>query len=85
MAPLDADTALKLLQRLRGWPLLQGYRGAPATDVSALVAAMCALSQFAADADGRLVELEINPLRAGPDQVTALDLVIELRSEPAPD
>ena len=85
LAPLHADTALKLLQRLRGWPLLQGYRGAPATDVSALVAAMCALSQFAVDADGRLVELEINPLRAGPDQVTALDLVIELRSEPAPD
>jgi acyl-CoA synthetase (NDP forming) len=78
LAPLHRDAALDLLKRLRGWPLLEGYRGGPAADLAGLIDVMCGLSEFAAEAAEGLIELEINPLRVSPDWVTALDLVVEL-------
>jgi acetate---CoA ligase (ADP-forming) len=78
LAPLHRDAALDLLKRLRGWPLLEGYRGGPAADLAGLIDVMCGLSEFAAEAADGLIELEINPLRVSPDWVTALDLVVEL-------
>jgi succinyl-CoA synthetase beta subunit len=78
LAPLHRNAALDLLKRLRGWPLLEGYRGGPAADLAGLIDVMCGLSEFAAEAADGLIELEINPLRVSPDWVTALDLVVEL-------
>jgi acetate---CoA ligase (ADP-forming) len=78
LAPLHRDAALDLLKRLRGWPLLNGFRGRPAVDVAGLIDAMCTLSEFAADAADGLIEVEINPLRVSPAGVIALDLLIEL-------
>jgi acetate---CoA ligase (ADP-forming) len=79
LAPLDDDVAFQMLRRLRSWPLLEGFRGQTGGDVAGLVEAMCAVSQFAAQAGNRLVELEINPLRVHPNGISALDLLIELR------
>jgi len=78
LAPLHRDTALDMLKRLRGWPLLNGFRGGAAADLAGLVDAMCILSEFAAGAADGLIEVEINPLRVSPDAVTALDLLVEL-------
>ncbi|MGF7123191.1 acetate--CoA ligase family protein [Rhodococcus sp. BE178] len=76
-APVDAGTARQMLERLTCFPLLQGWRGRPAVDIAGLAAAVAAVSQLAA-AHPSIAEIEINPLRVGPDGVLAVDaLVIE--------
>lgn len=62
LAPLTAETAERMLRRLRLWPLLQGFRGEPRRDIAAVVDALVHLGQLAAALDGRFLELDINPL-----------------------
>jgi acetyl-CoA synthetase (ADP-forming) len=62
LAPLSAETAASMLKRLRIWPLLEGFRGYPARDVGAAIAALVKLGQLASALEGRLLELDINPL-----------------------
>ncbi|QRP50208.1 acetate--CoA ligase family protein [Amycolatopsis sp. FDAARGOS 1241] len=76
LAPLSELDVRVLLTRLRGAPLLRGYRGRPGADVAAVAAAVAALSRYAAGLGDRLAELEINPLIAHPDGVSAADLVL---------
>ncbi|WP_205314801.1 acetate--CoA ligase family protein, partial [Nonomuraea lactucae] len=79
LAPLTPVRALELLRRLRGWPLLDGYRGRPRAAVDAVVAALVALSEAALALGERLDELEINPLAVDEHGVMALDLLIRSR------
>jgi acyl-CoA synthetase (NDP forming) len=67
LAPLSAETAERMLKRLRVWPMLQGFRGEPRRDVAAVVDALVRLGQLAAALDGRLRELDINPLLVLPE------------------
>ena len=59
---LGRDEALGMLRELKGWPLLDGYRGRPKCDVEALVGAIVAFSRMAAQLGDRLLEAEINPV-----------------------
>jgi len=61
-AGLDREQALAMIQELKTWPLLDGFRGRPQADVSALVSAIVAFSNMAAQLGERLEEAEINPL-----------------------
>jgi len=70
--PLNETLALHMLESLRAWPLLRGYRGRPAVDLDALVETLIRLSYLAADLPG-VEELDINPLLCGPDGAVALD------------
>ncbi len=72
LAPVSADTARELLLSLRGSPLLLGARGRLPVDLDALAEAVARVSVLAA-AHPELVELELNPVLAGPDGVVALD------------
>jgi acyl-CoA synthetase (NDP forming) len=65
LAPLSAERAEAMLKRLKIWPLLQGFRGQPRRDIGAVVDALVKLGQLAAALDGRLLELDINPLLVG--------------------
>jgi acyl-CoA synthetase (NDP forming) len=80
LAPVDPDQVRVLLRRLRGWPLLNGYRGAPPAALDAVVAAVVALGRVAVELGDRLDELEINPLVVNERGATAVDLVIRPRS-----
>src|SRR5215472_13354794 len=62
LAPLSAEMAQGILKRLRVWPLLQGFRGEPRRDIAAVVDALVKVGQLTASLDGRLLELDINPL-----------------------
>ena len=42
--------------------MLHGFRGRPAADVGALTQALVHVSHLAVQLDGRLAELDINPL-----------------------
>ena len=59
---LSAETAREMVVALKTWPLLDGYRGRPKSDVEALVEAIVAFSEMVAAFGARLLEAEINPL-----------------------
>ncbi|MGA7813888.1 acetate--CoA ligase family protein [Caballeronia sp.] len=61
-APLSRDDALAMLQSLKTWSLLDGYRGRPRADVDAAVSAIVAFSRMAWQLGTRIVEAEINPV-----------------------
>ena len=61
-APLSRAEALAMLQSLKTWPLLDGYRGRPRADVDAAVSAIVAFSRMATQLGERILEAEINPV-----------------------
>ena len=77
---LSREDALELARELKTWPLLDGFRGRPKADVEALVSAIVAFSQMAAQLGDRLVEAEINPVFVLPQGqgVRAADGVVVL-------
>jgi len=75
LAPIAPAHAAALLRELRGWPLLDGFRGAPPADVEAVASAVSALSHAAAGIRGRAFEIEVNPLIASPHGIHAVDLL----------
>jgi len=62
LAPVSPAVAAALLGRLRLWPLLDGARGRPPADVTALAELVSRVSWLAADLGPRLVELDLNPV-----------------------
>jgi acetyltransferase len=72
LAPVDAGEARAMLDELRMAPALRGARGRPAADLDALAGVVSRFSRIAVDAPD-LLELEINPLLAGPGGARALD------------
>ena len=76
--PLNERLARRMLESLRIWPLLNGYRGRPAVALDRLLEVLIRLSYFASDYP-EIAELDINPLLVTPERVIALDarLVVE--------
>lgn len=79
-APFDDTEALAMLAELRMAPLLDGVRGQPAVDRHAIARLLAGLSRWAAAMQPRLAELDLNPVRVGPDGPLAVDCVMVLRS-----
>ncbi len=70
--PLNERLARRMLESLKIWPLLNGYRGRPLLAVDRLLEVLIRLSYFAADYP-EITELDINPLLVSPSRVLALD------------
>ena len=68
-----------MLERLRGFRLLQGYRGAPPADLDAVCEAIVRISEFAGDHADAVEEIDVNPLLARADGAVALDALIVMR------
>lgn len=81
LAPVGRSEARRMLERLRGFRLLQGYRGAPAVNLDAVCEAIARISEFAADFADEVEEIDVNPLLACSDGAIALDALIVLRTE----
>ncbi|MET8757925.1 acetate--CoA ligase family protein [Lentzea sp. NPDC004782] len=75
LAPVTSATAREMLARLVSARLLSGWRGAPAADVTALAEVIARISATLA-ARPDLAEIELNPVRVGPDGVMAVDALI---------
>ena len=72
--PDDAELE-DLMKRIKGYPLLTGYRGQPRRDTEALLAAMKALAIFA-NKHPELDQIELNPLLLYEKGLFALDVRI---------
>lgn len=70
-----------MLAELRGRPLLDGFRGAAAADVDALVDAMVQLSRLAVDYADRIESIDVNPILVLPRGrgAVAVDGVLKLK------
>jgi acyl-CoA synthetase (NDP forming) len=77
LVPLDRTDAAAMVREIKGFPVLQGYRGAPPVDLAAIEATLLAVSQFAADHPD-IAELDLNPVIAGPHGAVAVDARIVL-------
>jgi acetate---CoA ligase (ADP-forming) len=84
LAPVTPATARDMLARLVSAPLLSGARGAPPVDVAALAEVIAKISETLA-ARPDLAEIELNPVRVGPDGVLAVDALIIPSGEPLND
>lgn len=85
IAPVGPREAEAMLRELRGFPILEGVRGAEPSDIAALVAAIVRVSWLAHDLKDEIAELDINPLRVMPrgQGVRLLDALI-VRAGPVP-
>jgi len=70
--PLNERLARRMLESLKIWPLLQGYRGRRPVNMNRLLEILIRLSYLAADYP-EISELDINPLLATEKEVIALD------------
>ena len=72
-APLSRATALAMLASLRSRALLDGYRGRAAADLERIADAMVRLGALAIASQGRLRELDVNPLFVVDGRIVAAD------------
>jgi acyl-CoA synthetase (NDP forming) len=83
LLPVDAAQAEAMLRSLKGFALLDGYRGAPKADVVAAARAIAALGEAVLAGGDRLREVEINPLLVLPEGkgAVAVDALVLLTEE----
>jgi acyl-CoA synthetase (NDP forming) len=76
--PVGEAEAASMLQELKAWPLLNGFRGAPLADVSALAKLVAQISQLAAQLRDDVSDIEINPVLVHPqgEGVTVVDALV---------
>jgi acyl-CoA synthetase (NDP forming) len=80
MPPLDDAAAHRLIDRLAVRPMLDGVRGAAATDVGALARAVSRLSVMAVELGDLIAELDANPVIVSPSGCLAVDALVVPRT-----
>jgi acetyltransferase len=60
--PITRDDAHDMIQEIKGYNVLQGFRGRPKADVDAITDILLKISRLSVDFKGSLVEMDINPL-----------------------
>jgi len=83
LIPAQGDEIEAAVRSLRSAPLLNGYRGKPAADIEATVAAILAIQEYAISQSDSLIELDVNPLLIGAqgEGVFAADALIVLEEQ----
>jgi acyl-CoA synthetase (NDP forming) len=76
LAPVTASEATRMLRKLRGAALFDGFRGAAAVNLDGLADIIVRLSEFAADQCGSILEADVNPIICSGDQLIAVDALI---------
>ncbi|MEO9139824.1 MAG: GNAT family N-acetyltransferase [Jatrophihabitans sp.] len=81
LAPLTEDEADALIGSLRAARLLDGYRGAPVVDRTAVRDALVRIAALVDDVP-EIAELDLNPIIAGPDGLIAVDARVRVAEPP---
>ena len=74
--PVTSDDISTALNRLRLAPVLNGYRGIPPINKTALIDAVLAIQACVLDRRTSMSEIEINPLILTPERAVAVDALI---------
>jgi acetyl coenzyme A synthetase (ADP forming)-like protein len=83
LAPVAAAEASAMVRGLRTFPLLDGYRGSPRTDVAALEDVVVRIGALAA-AHPAVAELDLNPVVVSPDGAVAVDARVRVAAVAPP-
>jgi acyl-CoA synthetase (NDP forming) len=78
--PVERRDAQEMIEEIKGYPLLQGYRGKEPASISALVDTILKVSKLIEESPG-IRELELNPMFAYRDKAVAVDARIILEKE----
>jgi acyl-CoA synthetase (NDP forming) len=85
LLPLTDLDAAAMWRALRIAPALTGHRGQPPVDTAAIEQLLLRLARLAADVP-EIADLDLNPVIAGPDGLSAVDVHLRLaRPEQTPD
>ena len=80
LPPFGAGEFVRVLRRLRSWPLLDGYRGAARVDVDAFARAAADLGRLVVDVP-EIAELDLNPVLVAETGIHLVD--VKMRLAPA--
>jgi len=72
IVPLSRRDAAEMLREIKGYPLLQGYRGQEAVDISCLEELLLKVSDFV-EQNPEVMELDLNPVFAYSHGAVAVD------------
>jgi acetate---CoA ligase (ADP-forming) len=81
ITPLSDLDIREMLRSLRTFPLLEGYRGSPPCDLAAVEDVLARLNALV-EAHPEVVELDANPVAAGPGGALILDARVRLAPPP---
>jgi acyl-CoA synthetase (NDP forming) len=76
LAPVNAGEAMRMLRKLKGAALFDGFRGSAPVNLNRLTDVIVRLSEFAADQRSMIIEAEINPIVCAGDELIAVDALI---------
>jgi acyl-CoA synthetase (NDP forming) len=77
IVPVTERDAREMIKEIKGYPLLQGYRGQKPASIPALEKLIMNVSQFVEN-NPQIKELDLNPIFAYPDKAVAVDARIIL-------
>jgi acyl-CoA synthetase (NDP forming) len=77
VVPVERRDAQEMIKEIKGYPLLEGYRGKEPANIPALVEIILKLSRWIEE-NPKIKELELNPLFAYRDKALAVDARIVL-------
>jgi len=83
IVPLEREDAQEMIREIKGYPLLEGYRGSEPVDVSILEEILLRVSAFV-DNNPDIKELDLNPIFAYKDGAVAVDARVILEGNPTP-
>jgi acyl-CoA synthetase (NDP forming) len=75
--PVNRKDAQEMIQEIKGFPLLRGYRGKEPASIPALIAMILMISKFINE-NPQIREMELNPIFAYKDKALAVDARIIL-------
>jgi len=77
ICPLDEREAMEMIQELKVYPILRGYRGKKGCDTEALAEVLLKVSHLLLS-NSHINELDINPLIASEERLVAVDALMVL-------
>ncbi len=80
--PVTSGEAAEMIKEIKGYPLLQGYRGKEPVNIFMLADLIAKLSQFI-EANPQIKELDLNPIIANKDSAIVVDARIVEDSQKA--
>jgi acyl-CoA synthetase (NDP forming) len=80
IVPLTPRDAREMIREIKGYPLLEGYRGQEPADISCLEDMLLRVSEFV-ERNPEIKELDLNPIFAYKDGAVAVDARIVLEEE----
>lgn len=62
IAPITEYDAKEMIQEIKGFPILDGYRGKPKADIDAIINTLMKMSDFVTQFEDLIQEIDLNPV-----------------------